>query len=74
MSKKNTENLPKKPEELREWNSEKEVCSFLNVGRSFFLSHFRDKITAHQWSTHLVRYHKDDVLKLSAQIREGGIV
>ena len=61
------------PETLREWNSVRDVCGFLNVSRSFFQAHIKGKIKEYRWSSHLVRYHRDDVLKLSEDLRAGAL-
>lgn len=73
MSQKKETQQAIKKDDLREWNSINEVCSFLNVSRSFFNARLRGKIKEHIWSPKLVRFYRDDVLKLSEQIRSEGL-
>lgn len=61
------------PETLREWNSALDVCTFLNVSRSFFKSHVKGQLKEYKWSSHLVRYHKADVLAFSEELKAGAL-
>ena len=67
-------NLKKNVDDLGEWNSAKDVCTFFQCSRSFFNSYLKDKLNGKRWSTHLIRYHKDDVLRLSESLKNGGAV
>jgi len=61
------------PETLREWNSANDVCTFLNVSYSFFKSHVKGQLKEYKWSSHLIRYHKTDILEFSKQLKAGAL-
>ena len=59
---------------LKEWNSVKDVCAFFGCSRSFFNNKLKKHLEGRKWSTHLLRYHKDEIQRLSDYLRDGGAV
>lgn len=61
------------PETLREWNTYRDVCEFLNCSLSFFKAHVKGHLKEYKWSSRMIRYHKDDILKFSEELRGGAL-